>query len=94
MAVGAHHPAEMHALALAINDKIGAIGSTLTLLKEPNADRPHHFDSLADLTKKLKAKQIDTLVILGGNPVYDAPADLDFAGALKIAAMSVHLERV
>ncbi|HEX4053589.1 MAG TPA: TAT-variant-translocated molybdopterin oxidoreductase [Tepidisphaeraceae bacterium] len=91
VAVGPHHPAEMHAMALAINDKIGAIGSTLTLLEEPNADRPHHFDSLADLTKKLKAKQIDTLVILGGNPAYDAPTDLDFAGALKNAKTSIHL---
>ena len=34
---------------------------------------------MTDLTKQLKAKQINTLIILGGNPVYDAPADLDFA---------------
>jgi MoCo/4Fe-4S cofactor protein with predicted Tat translocation signal len=91
VAVGPHHPAELHALALAINDKIGAIGSTLTLYETPDGDRPHHFESLADLVQKLKAKQVGTLIILGGNPVYDAPADLDFAGALKNAKMSVHL---
>ncbi|MGD0462433.1 MAG: TAT-variant-translocated molybdopterin oxidoreductase [Tepidisphaeraceae bacterium] len=89
--VGPHHEPALHALALAINDKIGAIGSTVTLLEEPSADREHHFDSLADLTKQLKAKQITTLFILGGNPAYDAPADLDFGTALKSAQTSVHL---
>ncbi len=91
VAVGCHHEPALHALALAINDKIGAIGKTLTLHEEPNGDRPHHFDSLADLTKQLKAKQINTLFILGGNPAYDAPVDLDFAGAIKSAQTSVHL---
>ena len=89
--VGPQHEPALHALALAINDKIGAIGSTLTLVEEPNDDRSSHFDSIADLTKSLKAKQVNTLVILGGNPVYDAPADLDFADALKSAATSIHL---
>jgi MoCo/4Fe-4S cofactor protein with predicted Tat translocation signal len=89
--VGSQHEPALHALALAINEKIGAIGSTLTLHEEPNGDRAHHFDSLAELTKQLKAKQINTLIILGGNPAYDAPADLDFGSAIKSAQTSVHL---
>ncbi|MGD0390864.1 MAG: TAT-variant-translocated molybdopterin oxidoreductase [Tepidisphaeraceae bacterium] len=89
--VGPQHAPELHALALAINDKIGAIGSTVTLVEEPDADRASHFESIADLTNKLKAKQIDTLVILGGNPAYDSPADLDFASAMKSAGTSIHL---
>ena len=71
VAVGSQHEPALHALALAINDKIGAIGSTITLVEEP--EEVSHFDSIADLAKRLKAKQINTLVILGGNPVYDAP---------------------
>src|SRR5690606_32819333 len=35
--------------------------------------------------------QIDTLVILGGNPVYDAPADLRFAEALQNVENSIAL---
>ena len=31
----------------------------------------------------MNAGKVETLLILGGNPVYSAPADLDFAGALK-----------
>jgi len=89
--VGPQHGPALHALALAINEKIGAIGSTLTFVEEPDGDRASHFDSIADLTNKLKARQIDTLVILGGNPAYDSPADLDFASAMKSAATSIHL---
>jgi molybdopterin-containing oxidoreductase family iron-sulfur binding subunit len=89
--VGAQHEPALHALALAINEKIGAVGSTLTLVQEPDGDRASHFDSIADLAGKLKAGRIDTLVILGGNPAYDAPADLDFASAMKSAGTSIHL---
>jgi len=91
--VGPEHEPVLHALALAINEKIGAIRSTLTLVEEPEGERASHFDSIADLTDKLKAKQIDTLVILGGNPAYDAPADLDFASAMKLAGTSIHLSQ-
>ena len=35
--------------------------------------------------------QVSTLLILGGNPVYDAPADLDFAGAMAKVAATFHL---
>ena len=89
--VGPQHEPALHALALAINDKIGAIGSTVTLCEEPDPDRMSHADAIADLTKRLKAKQIGTLIILGGNPVYDAPADLDFENAIKTAGTSIHL---
>jgi molybdopterin-containing oxidoreductase family iron-sulfur binding subunit len=89
VAVGCQHEPAMHALALAINERIGAIGSTLTLLEEPGA--ADHFASIADLAGRLKAKQINTLIILGGNPVYDAPADLNFADAVASATTSIHL---
>ena len=40
-------------------------------------------DSIKDLVADINARKVDLLVILGGNPVYDAPADLDFANVLK-----------
>jgi len=89
--LGPQHDPALHGLALAINDKIGAVGSTLTLVEEPDPDRATHADAIADLTKRLQAKQINTLVILGGNPVYDALADLAFTDAIKSAATSIHL---
>ncbi len=39
----------------------------------------------------LAAKPADTLVILGGNPAYDAPADVDFGAAIKAAKSVVRL---
>ena len=36
-------------------------------------------------------QEVHTLVILGGNPVFDAPANLGFAAALTNVPFSVHL---
>ncbi|MDP9173039.1 MAG: TAT-variant-translocated molybdopterin oxidoreductase [Planctomycetota bacterium] len=91
VAVGSHLSPDIQAWALAINAAIGALGTTVTIYEAPNPDRPSHLDSIAALSRQLNDKQVDALLILGGNPVYDAPADLDFATALKNARISVHL---
>ncbi len=39
----------------------------------------------------MAAGQVSTLVMLGGNPAYAAPADLQFAVALSKVANSIHL---
>jgi len=86
VAVGAAQPAWAHALALAINHKLGNIGKTVTLY--PEAQQPAGA-SLASLIERLNAGQVDTLVILDGNPVYDAPHA--FAAAVAKAKVSIHL---
>src|SRR4030095_9365317 len=51
-------------------------------------------DQLASLRARsadMQARAVECLLILGANPVYDAPADLDFAGALQQVALRVHL---
>src|SRR5205823_8217355 len=47
--------------------------------------------SLTDLTADMNAGKVDLLIILGGNPVYTAPADLGFAAAMDKVGMRVHL---
>ncbi len=75
-------PAAAHALIAAINDALGATGETV-VYGEPIEARPvDGLASLADLARALRAGAVDLLVISGVNPVYDAPADLDFAAAL------------
>jgi len=91
VAVGSHLAPQCHALALALNDAIGAIGSTLTLHEEPGGHWSNSVEAIADLTRQIKAGVIKVLIVLGGNPAYDAPADLDFAVALKSVPTSVHL---
>ena len=39
----------------------------------------------------MNAGKVDVLLILGGNPVFTAPADLNFAEALDKVANRVHL---
>src|SRR5690606_17463316 len=46
---------------------------------------------LPALTEQMRAGAVDTLVILDANPVYDAPADLAFSGALARVRRTVCL---
>jgi MoCo/4Fe-4S cofactor protein with predicted Tat translocation signal len=88
---GRRQPPEVHALVARINDAIGAVGATLDYVEDPDGDRPSHLRAISDLARQMQGGQVATLIILGGNPAYDAPADLDFAGALKNVKTSVHL---
>ena len=49
------------------------------------------MSSLASLVSAMKAGAVQTLVVLGGNPVFDAPADLDFASAMAKVPHSIAL---
>jgi MoCo/4Fe-4S cofactor protein with predicted Tat translocation signal len=88
---GRRQPPEVHALVARINDAIGAPGNTLEYVEDPDGDRPAHLRSIVDLTRQMAAGQVGTLIMIGGNPVYDAPADLAFGDALKHVKTSVHL---
>ncbi len=83
---GDGQPAEVHCLVAAINAALGNAGQTVRYVPAGGAD-----GSIAEVASALNNNEIDTLLILGGNPVYNAPADLDFASALSNAASVVHL---
>ena len=84
---GAHQPAQVHAIAYAINAALGNIGSTVDFVRiEPNQSA-----NLADLANAVRGGSVQTLVILGGNPVYNAPADLDWASLQKSVSNVVRL---
>lgn len=79
----------VHALTFALNSALANTNKTITYLKQQYAN----FDSLNDLielSKGLESGQIETVVMLGGNPVYNAPANLDFGNALSKANVSIH----
>jgi len=88
---GRRQPPEVHALVARINQSIGAPGATLEYVEDPDGDRPAHLRSINDLAHQMAAGAVGTLIMLGGNPVYDAPADLNFAAALKSVKTSIHL---
>ena len=79
---GAHLPADVHAIAYAINEALGSIGRTVEFVIDP---RPP-VASIRDLASAIGKGAVKTLIILGGNPVYNAPADLDWAAAPEVGA--------
>jgi molybdopterin-containing oxidoreductase family iron-sulfur binding subunit len=91
VAVGAHLAPQWHHLGHAINQTLGAVGSTVSLLKLPGDDRPTHLESLSTFVSDANAGRINTLMVFGGNPVYDAPSDWSLTKAIASVPMSVRL---
>jgi molybdopterin-containing oxidoreductase family iron-sulfur binding subunit len=89
IAAGLHLPATVHATVLALNSALGNLGVTVTLHEMPDASLSSRA-SLGELTAAMRQGVVSTLVILGGNPVYDAPVDLDFAAALSDVESTIH----
>ena len=89
--VGDRQPAHVHALGALVNSVLGAFGSTVSMTDPILWDPGTSGQDLAALVTEMRAGAVDTLVILGGNPVYTAPGDLDFAGALAHVRQSYYL---
>ena len=81
--VGDHQPPAVHALAHSINAKLGNVGKTVFYTDPVDANPINQTESLKELVADMQGGKVDLLIILGGNPVYDAPHDLDFADAMK-----------
>jgi molybdopterin-containing oxidoreductase family iron-sulfur binding subunit len=86
---GARQPAEVHALVHQLNAELGNAGKTVTYSPQPEG--PGRVESLTALAAAVNSGTVDTLVILGGNPAFDAPVDVQFEAALKKAANTIHL---
>ncbi len=81
--IGDHLSPVAHALVHSMNEMLGNVGQTV-IYTDPVAANPiDQTASLKTLVADMNAGKVEILLILGGNPVYDAPVDLDFAGALN-----------
>jgi len=80
---GEQQPAEVHALTHAINATLGNVGTTLYYTQPVEAHPVNHLESLRELCADIDAGKVETLLILGVNPVYTAPHDFDFASKIK-----------
>ena len=86
---GPRQPAVVHALAAAINQ---SVGSTCVTYTKPVIEKSNSgVEALKALAAEMTAGRISTLVILSGNPVYSAPADVQFGAALAKVQNSIHL---
>ncbi len=92
--VGDHQPAEVHAIAHAINDVLGNAGQTVVYTDpiQPQTVKPP--GTLEELANDMDSGAVDLLLIIGGNPVYDAPVDFEFAKRLEKVALRVAFELV
>jgi molybdopterin-containing oxidoreductase family iron-sulfur binding subunit len=88
---GEGQPPAVHALAHAMNQVLGNVGNTVVYTDPVEAEPVDHVQSLRELAADMSAGKVGTLIVLGGNPVYTAPADLDFASAMSKVRVRVHL---
>jgi len=80
---GDHQPATLHAFAHALNRAQGNVGKTVFYTDPADANPVNQTESLKELVADINGGKVDLLIILGGNPVYDAPGDLNFGDVLK-----------
>lgn len=78
---GKSQPAPVHALVHALNAALGNAGRTVRYVRLEGDLASPVMAGLRALGRDMAAGRINTLVCLNVNPVYDAPADLDFAAA-------------
>jgi MoCo/4Fe-4S cofactor protein with predicted Tat translocation signal len=89
--VGDHQPSVVHALAHALNQSLGNVGKTVFYTDPVDAHPINQTESLRDMVSDMRAGKVDLLVIMGGNPVYDAPADLGFGDSLKSSNVALRV---
>jgi molybdopterin-containing oxidoreductase family iron-sulfur binding subunit len=87
---GQYQPGSVHALAREMNQALGNIGTTVTYAPAIYAQPPGGAGSLADLTAAMDRGEVQLLLILGGNPVFTAPADLRFGERLAKVNVAVY----
>lgn len=88
---GAGQPPAVHALVAALNVALGNVGGTVTYVRPEESARETHLESITRLAEQMAAGAIQTLWVLGGNPAWDAPVELEFGQRLAACPQTVHL---
>ncbi|MFQ5525630.1 MAG: TAT-variant-translocated molybdopterin oxidoreductase [Thermoanaerobaculia bacterium] len=83
-------PPAVHALAHAINEHLGNLGTTVELRTPSLVTDDLGTESLVELATAMDAGEVDMLIVAGANPVFDTPADLDFRAAMYKVANCIH----
>jgi MoCo/4Fe-4S cofactor protein with predicted Tat translocation signal len=88
---GFRQPPLIHRWIHAINVSLGNIGKTITYREVPGIAIAQPFESIAQLAQELDSGTAETIIVLGGNPAFDTPVNLEFQKRLLRARFSVHL---
>ena len=85
---GETQPRELHALAAEMNSALGNTGQTVSPV--PALSLPGNQIALGDLVEEMHSGAVELLIVFGGNPRYDAPADFNFADAFNKVKLRLH----
>ncbi|MFN2633413.1 MAG: TAT-variant-translocated molybdopterin oxidoreductase [Thermoanaerobaculia bacterium] len=88
---GDGQPPAVHAIAHALNAALGNAGNTVAYVSPADAQPSDQLALLRELVNDMDAGRVRTLIILGGNPAFTAPADLRFAEKLGKVDLRAHL---
>ena len=88
---GDHQSPAVHVLAHAMNAALGNVGKTVIYTDPVEAHPVNQIASLRQLANDMHAGQVELLLILGGNPVYNAPLDFGFTDGLNRVKTSIHM---
>ncbi|MEA2625932.1 MAG: hypothetical protein QOD06_1977 [Candidatus Binatota bacterium] len=88
---GETQPPAVHALAHAMNHYLENVGRTVVHTEPIEANPTDQLASIAELAGDMEAGRVDLLVIVGANPVFHAPADLEFAKRMQKVPVRVQL---
>jgi MoCo/4Fe-4S cofactor protein with predicted Tat translocation signal len=87
---GEEQPASVHLLAHAMNQALGNVGKTVVYTEPVEAAPQNQLEALRQLVDDMDKGLVDLLVIFGGNPVFAAPADLEFGKRLSKVGLRVY----
>lgn len=87
---GRRQPEWLHALVYTLNEALGNNGQTCHYHRPDHAALPDQ-NELIKLMQAIQEGDVSTLIILGGNPAYNTPADLDLARLLPTIPTTIHL---
>lgn len=88
---GDGQPAAVHVLAAAMNEFLGNVGHTVAYTAPIYAEWSEATAQLQELASEIASGRVDALLVLGANPVYDAPADMPFADLIRRVPFTAHL---
>ena len=88
---GPRQPAAVHQIVHQINQALGNVGPVVTYLKPTSEQSRPQMDALKELAGEMANGQVNTLVMVGWNPAFTAPADLEFEANLKKVANTIYL---
>ncbi len=83
VSVGSHQPVDVQVLALRLNQKLGNVGETVVFLPSRTAVEGVEPISLVELVEAVEGGQVSSVWVLGENPVYGCPGDVELSAALE-----------